>query len=39
MDIKPPIYHKLVKEKDNQIDRWLLDELKDDLTAPAADSA
>ncbi len=32
-DIKPPIYHKLVKEKGNQIDRWVLDELKDDLTA------
>lgn len=28
-DIKPPIYHKLVKEKGAQIDRWVLDELKD----------
>jgi putative hydrolase of HD superfamily len=26
-DIKPPIYHKLVKEKGAQIDRWVLDQL------------
>lgn len=28
-DIKPPIYHKLVKEKGAQIDRWVLDELRE----------
>lgn len=26
-DIKPPIYHKLVKEKGAQIDRWVLEQL------------
>ena len=31
-DIKPPIYHKLVKEKGSQIDNWVLNELKDDLS-------
>lgn len=30
-DIKPPIYHKLVKEKGPQIDGWVMDELKEDL--------
>ncbi len=30
-DIKPPIYHKLIKEKGRQIDGWVMDELKDDL--------
>ncbi len=30
-DIKPPIYHQLVKEKGRQIDDWVLDELKEDL--------
>lgn len=30
-DIKPPIYHKLVKEKGPQIDRWVLDELKEHM--------
>lgn len=30
-DIKPPIYHKLVKEKGRQIDNWVLDELKGEL--------
>ena len=32
-DIKPPIYHKLVKEKGNQIDQWVLEELKENLQA------
>lgn len=27
-DIKPPIYHKLVKEKGYQLDRWVLSELQ-----------
>lgn len=27
-DIKPPIYHKLVKRKGEQLNRWVLDELK-----------
>lgn len=27
-DIKPPIYHKLVKEKGDQIDKWVLEQLK-----------
>lgn len=31
-DIKPPIYHKLIKEKGEQIDRWVLNELKNDLS-------
>lgn len=31
-DIKPPIYHKLVKEKGNQINAWVLNVLKNDLT-------
>lgn len=30
-DIKPPIYHQLVKEKGRQIDDWVLGELKEDL--------
>lgn len=30
-DIKPPIYHKLVKEKGPQIDRWVLDELREPM--------
>lgn len=32
-DIKPPIYHQLVKEKGRQIDDWVLGELKEDLCA------
>ncbi|MEE1224468.1 MAG: HD domain-containing protein [Clostridia bacterium] len=31
-DIKPPIYHKLVKEKGKQIDNWVLEQLRDDLS-------
>ena len=31
-DIKPPIYHQLVKEKGRQIDDWVLGELKEDLS-------
>ncbi len=31
-DIKPPIYHQLVKEKGEQIDKWVLEQLKDDLS-------
>ena len=27
-DIKPPIYHKLVKEKGSQIDSWVLSQLR-----------
>lgn len=27
-DIKPPIYHKLMKEKGTQINRWVLEQLK-----------
>ena len=30
-DIKPPIYHKLVKEKGYQIDRWVLSQLEDGM--------
>ena len=30
-DIKPPIYHKLVKEKGYQIDKWVLSELKEHM--------
>lgn len=30
-DIKPPIYHKLVKEKGFQIDRWVLSELREHM--------
>lgn len=30
-DIKPPIYHKLVKEKGAQIDKWVLDELREHM--------
>ena len=30
-DIKPPIYHQLVKEKGRQIDDWVLGELKEEL--------
>ncbi|MBQ3462458.1 MAG: HD domain-containing protein [Clostridia bacterium] len=32
-DIKPPIYHKLVKEKGYQIDRWVLSQLEDGMRA------
>lgn len=32
-DIKPPVYHKLVKEKGYQIDRWVLSELQDGMKA------
>ena len=31
-DIKPPIYHKLVKEKGKQIDSWVLEQLSEDLS-------
>lgn len=31
-DIKPPVYHKLIKEKGNQIDNWVLNELQGDLS-------
>ncbi|MDD6483794.1 MAG: HD domain-containing protein [Clostridiales bacterium] len=31
-DIKPPIYHKLVKEKGEQIDKWVIEELREDLS-------
>lgn len=30
-DIKPPIYHKLAEEKGDQIDKWVLTVLKDDM--------
>ncbi|MCI8404480.1 MAG: HD domain-containing protein [Clostridia bacterium] len=30
-DIKPPIYHKLVKEKGYQIDRWVMSELREHM--------
>lgn len=30
-DIKPPIYHKLVEEKGAQIDKWVLEVLRDDM--------
>ena len=30
-DIKPPIYHKLVNEKGKQIDKWVMEELRDEL--------
>lgn len=30
-DIKPPIYHKLVKEKGYQIDRWVMSQLEDGM--------
>ncbi len=30
-DIKPPVYHKLIAEKGEQIDKWVMNELKDDL--------
>lgn len=32
-DIKPPIYHKLVKEKGYQLDNWVLSELCEDMSA------
>lgn len=28
-DIKPPVFHKMMAEKGNQINRWVLDELKE----------
>lgn len=31
-DIKPPIYHKLAEEKGRQIDKWVLEQLKDDMS-------
>ena len=34
-DIKPPIYHKLVEEKGEQLDRWVLSQLKE-MLAPIA---
>lgn len=30
-DIKPPVYHRLKKEKGTQIDDWVLAELKEDM--------
>ena len=30
-DIKPPIYHKLVKEKGSQIDRWIIEQLRPEM--------
>lgn len=32
-DIKPPIYHRLMKEKGSQINEWVLNQLKDRLTS------
>ncbi len=37
-DIKPPIYHKLVAEKGEQIDRWVLDQLRQMLEPIAGGS-
>ena len=31
-DIKPPVYYKLVKEKGRQIDKWVLEQLRDDMS-------
>jgi putative hydrolase of HD superfamily len=31
-DIKPPIYYKLMAEKGEQLNRWVLDQLKDKIT-------
>ena len=30
-DIKPPIYHKLMAEKGEQIDKWVIDQLEPDM--------
>jgi len=32
-DIKPPVFHKMMKEKGEELNRWVIDELKDDLKA------
>lgn len=31
-DIKPPIYHKLMKERGNEINQWVYEQLRDDLS-------
>ncbi len=36
-DIKPPIYHKLVREKGPQIDKWVLDQLEPDMKGIGGD--
>lgn len=36
-DIKPPIYHKLVKEKGYQLDRWVLSELREHMDTLGGD--
>lgn len=36
-DIKPPIYHKLVKEKGYQLDRWVLSELREHMDSLGGD--
>lgn len=36
-DIKPPVYHSLMKEKGNQINDWVLNELKGQLEALKGD--
>lgn len=30
-DIKPPIYHKLMKEKGKQIDKWIIEQLRPNM--------
>ncbi len=30
-DIKPPVYHRLMEEKGEQIDRWVLEMLREDM--------
>lgn len=36
-DIKPPIYHRLMKEKGEQINEWVLNQLKDRLISLKGD--
>lgn len=30
-DIKPPVFHKIMKEKGNELNRWVLQQLDDDI--------
>jgi len=32
-DIKPPVFHKMMKEKGEELNKWVIDYLKDDLKA------
>ena len=36
-DIKPPVYHKLMNERGNEINKWVYEQLGDDLQSIKGD--